>query len=48
MATGIAKKRFYSVTKKYYEKWKLPKEKYENDTFQTGLRDTNSFDYIYY
>ena len=39
---------FYSVAKKYYEKWSLPKEKYEIDTFQTGFCDTSSFDNINY
>ena len=41
-------KRFYSVAKKYYEKWNLPKEKCEIDTFQTGFCDTSSFDIINY
>ena len=48
MATGIAKKLFYPVAKKYYEKWYLPKEKCEIDTFQTGFCNTSSFDNINY
>ena len=39
-------KRFNSVAKKYYEKWSLPNEKCEIDTFQTGFCDTSSFDNI--
>ena len=41
-------KRFYAVAKKYYEKWSLPREKYEIYNFQTGFCDTGSFDNINY
>ena len=41
-------KPFYSVAKKYYEKWSLPKEKCEIYTFKTGFCDTSSFDNINY
>ena len=41
-------KRFYSVTKKYYQNRILPKEKCEIDTIQTGFCDTTSFDNINY
>ena len=41
-------KQFYSVAKKYCEKWILPKEKCEIDTFQVGFCYTSSFDNINY
>ena len=49
MATGIAKNGFYSVAKKYYEKWSLPWEKnVKLILFQTGFCDSSSFDNINY
>ena len=48
MATGIAKKRIYSVAKKYYQKCDLRDEKCEIDTFKTSFCGTSSFDNINY